>query len=350
MLVDWRRTVGTFMRMRILSSARRTIGLCAVWTLVVIAPFPRAHAQAPADYGPVSVDLTDVPYPYPVSTFSFVLYGQDVRMAYMDVKPTVAPPNGQTVVLLHGFNFSGEAWRWTIDVLAHEGFRVVVPDQIGFGRSSKPLIPYTFNDMAINTRRLLQSLGVERAAIVGHSMGGMLASRFAMAYPGVTTHVVMVNQIGLTDARPGRAPRYLDDAYRTETARTTPAPNYEAVRRTITRYFVTWKPEYEKYVRMQWGWTQSPDWPRFSQVRAALSQMLTAETVAYDWQHIKSKALVIGGAKDTPAYPAQAKHVAESIPGAELDLIDNVGHCPQLEAPEIFHAKLVRFLKSPPLP
>jgi pimeloyl-ACP methyl ester carboxylesterase len=265
----------------------------------------------------VSVDLTDVPYPYPVSTFSFVLYGQDVRMAYMDVKPAGAA-NGQTVVLLHGFNFSGEAWRGTIDVLAHEGFRVIVPDQIGFGRSSKPPIPYTFNDMAINTRRLLQSLGVERAAIVGHSMGGMLASRFAMAYPGVTTHVVMVNQIGLTDARPGRAPRYLDDAYRTDTARTTPAPNYEAVRRTITRYFVTWKPEYEKYVRMHWGWTRSADWPRFSQVRAALAQMLTAETVVYDWQHIKAKALVIGGAKDTPAYPAQARHVAESIPGAEL--------------------------------
>ncbi len=337
------------MRMHILSRRSRTIGRHAVWALLVLAPLLRVDAQAPADYGPVSVDLTDVPYPHPVSTFSFLLYGQDVRMAYMDVKPTGAA-NGQTVVLLHGFNFSGEAWRGTIDVLAREGFRVIVPDQIGFGRSSKPLIPYTFNDMAINTRRLLQSLGVERAAIVGHSMGGMLASRFAMAYPGVTTHVVMVNQIGLTDARPGRAPRYLDDAYRTDTARTTPAPNYEAVRRTITRYFVTWKPEYEKYVRMHWGWTQSPDWPRFSQVRAALSQMLTAETVVYDWQHIKSKALVIGGAKDTPAYPAQAKHVAESIPGAELDLIDNIGHCPQLEAPEIFHPKLVRFLKSPPVP
>jgi pimeloyl-ACP methyl ester carboxylesterase len=200
--------------------------------------------------------------------------------------------------------------------------------------------------MAINTRRLLQSLGVDRAAIVGHSMGGMLASRFAMAYPGVTTHVVMVNQIGLTDARPGRAPRYLDDAYRSDTAQAKPA--YDAVRQSITRYFVTWKPEYEKYIRMHWGWTQSPDWPRFSQVRAALRQMLSAETVVYDWQHIKSKALVIGGAKDTPAYPAQAKHVAESIPGAELELIENIGHCPQLEAPEIFHPKLVRFLKSPP--
>ena len=317
----------------------------ATAALLVLSPCVAARSQAPADYGPTSVDMQDVQYPYPVAMLSFVVYGQDVRMAYMDVKPT-GTPNGQTVVLLHGFNFSGEAWRGTIPVLTGEGFRVIVPDQIGFGRSSKPLIPYTFNDMAINTRRLLQSLGIDRAAIVGHSMGGMLASRFAMAYPGVTTHVVMVNQIGLTDARPGRAPRYLDDAYHSDTAQA--KPSYESVRQSITRYFVTWKPEYEKYVRMHWGWTQSPDWPRFSKVRASLRQMLSAETVVYDWQHIKSKALVIGGAKDTPAYPEQAKHVAASIPGAELELIENIGHCPQLEASEIFHPRVVRFLKSPP--
>lgn len=57
---------------------------------------------------------------------------------------------------------------------------------------------------------------------------------------------------------------------------------------------------------------------------------------------------MIGGAKDTPAYPAQAKHVAESIPGAQIELIDNVGHVPQFESPDAFHAKLVHFLKSPP--
>jgi pimeloyl-ACP methyl ester carboxylesterase len=304
-----------------------------------------AFAQAPADYGPVSANVEEIPYPHPVSYLPFVLYGQNVRMAYMDVKPT-GPANGQTVVLLHGFNFFGEAWSGTIDVLTREGFRVIVPDQIGFGRSSKPFIPYTFNDMAINTRRLLQSLGIDRAAIVGHSMGGMLASRFAMAYPSVTTHVVMLNQIGLSDARPGRAPRYLDDAY--DTTKAIPPRTYEQVRQSITRYFVTWKPEYEKYVRIHWGWTLSPDWKSFSRVRAALSQMLTQETVVYDWQHIKSKALVIGGAKDTPTYAEQAKHVAESIPGAELELIDNVGHVPQFEAPDIFYPKLVRFLKSPP--
>src|SRR5262245_1254125 len=142
------------LRPRLASAA---IGAAVVLSVTAIA----LQAQAPADYGPVSADVAEIPYPYPVSTLTFVLYGKDVRMAYMDVHPT-GTPNGQTVVLLHGFNFSGEAWRGTIDVLTREGFRVIVPDQIGFGRSSKPFIPYTFNDMAINTRRLLQSLGVER--------------------------------------------------------------------------------------------------------------------------------------------------------------------------------------------
>jgi pimeloyl-ACP methyl ester carboxylesterase len=325
------------------SPCQRSIARAATAVLFLIGS--SIGAQAPADYAPVSANLDEITYPYPVSYFPFTLYGQSVRMAFMDVKPTGAP-NGQTVVLLHGYNFFGEAWSATIGVLAREGFRVIVPDQIGFGKSSKPFIPYTFNDMALNTRRLLESLGVERAAIVGHSMGGMLASRFAMLYPAVTTQVVMVNQIGLTDARPGRAPRYLDDTY--DLSKPIPPRIYDAVRQSITRYFVTWKPEYEKYVRIHWGWTLSPDWARFSRVRAALSQMLTAETVVYDWQHIKSKALVIGGAKDTPAYPDQARHVAASIPGAELVLIDNVGHVPQFESPDIFHAKLVEFLKSPP--
>jgi pimeloyl-ACP methyl ester carboxylesterase len=65
-------------------------------------------------------------------------------------------------------------------VLHKQGFRVVVPDRVGFGRSSKPIIPYTLSDMAMNTRALLERVGVQKAAIVGHSMGGMVATRFAL--------------------------------------------------------------------------------------------------------------------------------------------------------------------------
>jgi pimeloyl-ACP methyl ester carboxylesterase len=137
---------------------------------------------APTDIQPGSITYDEVPYPYPVAYFPLTLYGQDVRMAYMDVPPA-SQPNGRTVILLHGMNFGGFYFSGPIELLRNAGYRVVVPDQIGFGRSSKPIIPYNFNDMALNTRRLLQSLGIAQAAVGGHSMGGMLAARFATQFP-----------------------------------------------------------------------------------------------------------------------------------------------------------------------
>ena len=129
------------------------------------------------------------------------MYGQDVRIAYMDVPPS-GQPNGRTVVLLHGNNFAGFYWGGPIDVLRKEGFRVVVPDQIGYGRSSKPIIPYNFNDMALNTRRILDHLKITKAVIVGHSMGGMLATRFSTQYPDMTERLVLNRSGSSTDDTP----------------------------------------------------------------------------------------------------------------------------------------------------
>ena len=140
----------------------------------------------------MSPSMEDVAYPHPVAYLSFRMYGQDVRMAYMDVSPATAA-NGQTVVLLHGGNFFAEYWKNTIEVLRHEGFRILATDRIGYGRSSKPLVPYTLHDMALHIKMLLEEKGIPGAAIVGHSMGGMVTSRFAFSYPEMTTHAVMVN-------------------------------------------------------------------------------------------------------------------------------------------------------------
>ncbi len=318
-----------------------------LWVLVILAVSAApalAQRQAPADYGPMSPSMEDVPYPHPVSYLSFRMYGQDVRMAYMDVA-AVEPANGRTVLLLHGGNFFAEYWKDTIEVLRHEGFRVIATDRIGYGRSSKPIIPYTLHDMALHIKMLLDDKGIPQAAIVGHSMGGMVTSRFAFAYPEMTTHAVMENQIGLTDSRLQRPWRDLEAQYQASLAR-----DYEAIRRNFERYFVTWSDDYEYLVRLHYGWTQSGDWPQFAMVRARIGQMLYADPVVYDWPHIKAKTLVIGGAEDGPNFPELAENVADTIPNAELVLIDNVGHIPHLEAPDRFHAELVRFLKSDPIP
>ena len=294
----------------------------------------------PAGWGPMSINLEDVPYPHPVSYLPFSLEGQDVRMAYMDVAPAGAA-NGRSVILLHGMNFFAETWTATIEILRKEGYRVVAIDQIGYGRSSKPIVHYTISTHAMNTKRLLDHLGITRTDIVTHSMGGMVGSRFAALYPDAVGNLAMINQIGLADTRHGRPARDVMDAYKGALAR-----GYAEIVKGMRAYYVNWKPEYMKYVQIHYGWTLSGDWPRMAMVRALQQQAIANDPVVYDWPHIKARALVIGGEKDGPNFPAQAKRVADTIPNGQLYLIPNIGHNPQFEAPDLLYPPLLKFLRG----
>lgn len=308
---------------------------------------PPALLKAPTDVKPGSITYEGIAYPYPVSTLPLTLYGQDVRMAYMDVPPA-GTPNGRTVVLLHGMNFGGFYFAGVIEVLRKEGFRVVVPDQIGFGRSSKPIIPYNFHDMAANTHKLLLSLGVNRAVIVGHSMGGMLTARFSASYPDMVERAVIYNPIGTTDVRYDRPWRSAEEAYQATMAQTADQ-TYQGMYATIRRYFPgpnSWKAEYENYVRILYAPSLGAEWPRLAMVRAIYQQMPYLDPVVYDWAKIKSRTLVLGGEIDTPTFAAEAKHISETIPKGELKLLPGLGHVPHLEAPEVFYEELLKFLKS----
>ena len=298
-------------------------------------------SQPPANWGPISINLEDVPYPHPVRFMERTLYGQNVRIAYMDVAP-VGPPNGRTVVLLHGGSYYGWYWEETIEVLRNVGFRVVVKDRLGWGRSSKPILPYSMNLHASNTYALLESLDISEAAVVGHSMGGQMASRFAFLYPEVTTHLVMVNAIGLTDSRSGRGWR--------EPVGGSAMPDLQRVYQSNLaleqRRVVDWKPEFLEHVRIRYGMYLSGEWPRLSLVRAMANNARSIDTVVHDWPQIETKALVIGGAEDGPDFPERARAAADALQNGQLILIPNVGHNPHLEAPEIFNAELIRFLGS----
>jgi pimeloyl-ACP methyl ester carboxylesterase len=287
----------------------------------------------------VSINLEDVPYPHPVKYLSFTLEGQDVRMAYMDVPPQGAQ-NGRSVILLHGMNFFGETWAETIEVLRREGYRVIAIDQIGFGRSSKAVLHYTISMHAMNTKRLLDHLGIKVTDVITHSFGGMVGTRFATLYPDAVGSLVMINQIGFADTRlrPGRD---LLDAYKASLNR-----GYAEILRGMRGYYVTWKPEYMKYVRIHYGWTLSGDWPRLALVRAHLSAAVANDPVVHDWPHVKARTLVIGGEQDGPAYAAQARRVADTVPDGQLYLISGVGHNPQFEAPDRLYPPILRFLRG----
>lgn len=301
-------------------------------------------SEPPAEWGPISINMEEIEYPHPVEFMNFSVYGQDVRIAYMDVAP-VGPPNGRAVVFHHGGSYYGWYWKSQIEALTAEGYRVVVKDRLGWGKSSKPILPYTMSLHASNTARLMEHLGISEAAIVGHSIGGQMATRFAFLYPEMTTHLVTVNQIGLTDNRAGRGFRPFDGQIDADPDM---QAAYERDVQTDTRRYVEWKPEFLEHLRIRHGQRLSGDWPRLAYVRRLGGNLRSMDTVVDDWPHIRTKTLILGGEIDGPSFPENARRAVEVFPNAEVFLIPNVGHNPHEEVPDIVNAQLIRFLGSDP--
>ena len=321
-----------------------TLSLLAMLTLALPGALSAQTGQPPpeppAEWGPISINMEEIEYPHSVEFINLKVYGQDVRIAYMDVAP-VGPANGRAVVFHHGGSYYGWYWKNQIEALTNEGYRVVVKDRLGWGKSSKPILPYSMSLHASNTARLMEHLGISEAAIVGHSIGGQMATRFAFLYPEMTTHLVTVNQIGLTDSRAGRGFSSFDGEIDVDPDLQSAYAN--AVR-TDTERYVVWKPEFLEHLRIRHGQRLSGDWPRLAYVRRLSGNLRSLDTVVNDWPHIKTKTLILGGEVDGPDFADNARRAVEILPNAEVFLIPNVGHNPHEEVPDIVNAELIRFL------
>lgn len=302
----------------------------------------------------LSITLENVPYPYPVRFMRTEVGCEDVRMAYMDIRP--ARSNGRNVMLFHGKNFGGYYWGNVIKALIEAGFRVIVPDQLGFGRSSKPFIQYSFHLLATQNRKLLDSLGVDRVIVVGHSMGGMLATRFALMYPHRVEHLVLENPIGLEDYRTFVPYVELEEQYKKELSTTA-----ASVRRYYqSSYFPRWKEDYEYLVEIAGGVVNSSEFPRYAKVAALTYQMIYEQPVVYEFEKLSVATTLIIGTLDKTVvgkdklskqdassygnYAMLGKLTAAKIKNAELVELA-AGHIPHIEIPAEFQRVLLHALK-----
>src|SRR5450759_1850271 len=304
-------------------NSRRLLG-AILW---VIASCAVAAEPTPASREPLGIAMEGYDYPYPVKYFDLKIEGQDLRMAFMDVRP-----NGEekgVVVLFHGKNFFGAYWKETIAVLTKADYRVIVPDQIGFGKSSKPDIHYSFHLLAENTRRLLDSLGVRQAAVVGHSMGGMVATRFALMYPEFTTQLVLEDPIGLEDYKEKAPYVSTEKLYEAQLAQTE-----EKITGYMRAYYANPKPEYDEYARVQVRQMASGEYPRLAWSAALTTQMIYEQPVAHEFALVKPPTLLVIGQQDRTAigkdrvapevaatmgnYPELGRKVAKQIRHARL--------------------------------
>jgi len=343
----------------------RAIGTALALLLFACSP-PRAHeptvtaAAGTAGDPRFDAELTAYGYPFPVRFQELRTQNQTLKMAYMDVPPD--KPNGHVVVLLHGKNFTASYWEPTIRFLTARGYRVIAPDQIGFGKSSKPsAYQYSFQQLAENTRAVLDGEGVKTVNVVGHSMGGMLATRFALMHPERVEKLVLVNPIGLEDWKAVVPYRSIDQWYEQEKKAT--ADSVRAYQRT-SYYDGKWTPEYERLIEIAAGVTQHPDYPKVAWSSALTADMIFTQPVVYEFPQVKVPTLLVIGQRDRTAlgrawapkdvaaklgdYPALGKKAAAAIPGARLVEIPGVGHLPQVEAFDVYSRALVEFLQPIP--
>ena len=311
------------------------------------------------DQRPVlDIMLTNYQYPYDVHFLNFKSQNQDLKMAYMDIQPE--KPNSKTVVLLHGKNFNGAYWKTTVEALAKEGYRVIVPDQIGFGKSSKPIgYQFTFQQLAQNTKAVLDELKIDKIYLLGHSMGGMIATRFTLMYPETVEKLILENPLGLEDWKLVAPYASIDQNYQTELK-----ANYESTKKYQSGFYYDnhWKPEYDEWVYLLTGWTKSPDYPQVALVNAKTSDMIFTQPVVYEFQNIKTPTLLIIGTRDRTAigknnvkdpvvaakmgqYQILGKETQQKIKGSKLVEIENVGHLPHIEVFDQFIQPVKEFLK-----
>jgi pimeloyl-ACP methyl ester carboxylesterase len=306
----------------------------------------------------LGIGLEEYEYPYPVRFLSLTNDMQQVQMAYMDIPPSVQP-NDQAVLLFHGKAFGGYYFRNVIVELSGSGYRVIAPDQIGWGKSSKPDIHYSFHLLAANTRALLDHLGVRNVAVLGHSTGGMTATRFTLMNPGRVTHLVLEDPLGLADYRTGIPPQSEETLYKQELRWTDPA----TIRDYFADYFANPDPRvYEPLADVLVRVTLSPDYPRWARAAALTFQMIYQQPVRYEYPQIAAPTLLVVGAEDHVVplgnYATAAEVVrlgdfvglsaaaTQDIPRATHVVLPECGHIPHLEQPDKFFAELLQFLGS----
>ena len=326
----------------------------ALFGALSILPFTSANAAEREPYG---IGLEGFAYPYPVNMLPLVNDGEQVRMAYMDVAPI--QPNGRTVLLLHGRNFPSSYWAPVIKMLTDAGYRVVVPDQIGFGKSSKPQGDLHFDTLARNTVTLLDHLKIAKADVVAHSLGGMLGVRIARAYPDRVDHLVLTAPIGLEDYRLYVPPTPTERIIENEDKLT--ADGYR--KQLETNYSLKLPPDQvTPFIDARFNVKGSAEYPRWLRAFVASAQLIYREPVVHEIPLVSQPSLFIMGADDhnAPGKPNApealrpkmgqnaelAKTLAAKMPNGRAEVIPDTGHLVFLEAPAKYNELLLGFLGS----
>ncbi|HEY0365397.1 MAG TPA: alpha/beta hydrolase [Pyrinomonadaceae bacterium] len=242
--------------------------------------------------------------------------------------------SGPTVILLHGLGGSSQVWQFNIGPLA-EKYHVVVPDQIGFGKSDKPLVNYRIRTYVDFLDQFCKQLKIERATLVGNSMGGWIAAMFTASFPDRVDKLVLVDAAGYAP------PKDLD-----------------------TRVFFGLNPTTREGMKVL---AAKVFYNKAFLTDAAIDQAIAARLAAGDGytinsitesiirgedflddivKTIKRPTLIVWGRQDGLVSLADGERFNKDIAGSKLVVVDQCGHVPNVEKAGEFNAALLKFLSQ----
>ena len=240
--------------------------------------------------------------------------------------------SGPTVILLHGLGGSSQVWQFSIPALA-EKYHVIVPDQIGFGKSDKPLVNYRIRTYVDFLDQFCKQLKIERATLVGNSMGGWIAAMFTASFPDRIDKLVLVDAAGYAPPKDfdTRAFFGLNPTTR------------EGMKVLIAKVFYNKAFQTDAFIDQSIaarlaagdGYT----------INSITESIIRGEDFLDDIvKTIKRPTLIIWGRQDGLVPLAEGERFNKDIAGSKMIVIDQCGHVPNVEKPGEFNAALLKFL------
>jgi len=249
---------------------------------------------------------------------------------------------GEPLLMIEGLGYATWMWYRQVSELSKE-YRVIIFDNRGVGDSDKPDLPYTIDMMAADAAGVLQSLGIERAHILGVSMGGYIAQAFASNYPEmIHTLTLVCTSFGGPNAVPMPLSTF---TAMTSVADLTPE---QAILQGMSVAFGPdfWDNNQEEIKKMV-GWRLARPTPRYAwqhQFNAVVQANLEDRA-----RHIQAPTLIITGDADMVVPAENSQLLAKAIPGSRLVILPGSGHLPFIERAREFNQEVLTFLKHHPL-
>lgn len=249
--------------------------------------------------------------------------------------------SGPAVVLLHGYGESLLAWEGVYDRLSRQA-DVVALDLPGFGLSSKPATGYATDSLATNVLQAMKALRLERAVLVGHSLGGAVAAAAALAAPELVRGLVLVDPAVVAEPWLRGAENASERARR---AVRHSVAQYEALRMRFSgAHDPTWLAESDSAM----AYSASGDPAYLTALQAVLREFDFAYLDHERARRLRTPTLIIWGAYDPTVSVSRGRILAASLPTAEFRVVERSWHRPHVERPTEVAGLIAEFLASLP--